>query len=140
VVAAAVNDAQTPLTAGWFFPGSARTRERSIPKGENVMDQSELNEQSTSQPETVNAAQVIAPPINTNNSAVSPATCASCGAAADTNGNGLPTQYVFAIFERSKTLDQDRDIDLWVVRMDGKNPRLLMRNGFSPSWRYTKGT
>ena len=39
------------------------------------------------------------------------------------------------VFERSKTLDQDRDIDLWIVRMDGKNPRLLMRNGFSPSWR-----
>ncbi len=61
------------------------------------MDQSELNEQSTSQPETGNAAQVIAPPINTNHSAVSPATCASCGAETGTNGSGLPTQYVFAI-------------------------------------------
>ena len=61
------------------------------------MDQTELNGQSTAQPDTVNAAQVIAPPINTNNSAVSPATCASCGAVAGTNGNGLPTQYVFAI-------------------------------------------
>ena len=62
------------------------------------MDQTELNEQSTGQPDTVNAAQVIAPPpINTNSSAVSPATCASCGAVAGTNGDRLPTHYVFAI-------------------------------------------
>lgn len=38
------------------------------------------------------------------------------------------------VFERSKTLDQDRAIDLWVVGMNGKNARLLTRNGFSPSW------
>ena len=61
------------------------------------MDQTELNGQSTGQPEIVNAAPAIAPPINTNTSAVSPATCASCGAVAGTNGNTLPTQYVFAI-------------------------------------------
>ena len=61
------------------------------------MDQTEVNGQSTDQPDIVNAAQVIAPPINANSSAVSPATCASCGATAGTNGNGLPTQYVFAI-------------------------------------------
>jgi Tol biopolymer transport system component len=39
------------------------------------------------------------------------------------------------VFERSKTLDQDREIDLWIVRKDGKNARLLVRNGFSPSWK-----
>lgn len=39
------------------------------------------------------------------------------------------------VFERSKSLDQDREIDLWVTRIDGGNPRLLTRNGFSPSWR-----
>ena len=38
------------------------------------------------------------------------------------------------VFERSKTLDQDRAIDLWVVGMNGKNARLLTRNGFAPSW------
>ena len=39
------------------------------------------------------------------------------------------------VFERSKTLDDDREIDLWIVRKDGKNARLLVRNGFSPSWK-----
>ncbi|HEU4511050.1 MAG TPA: hypothetical protein VFR78_22655 [Pyrinomonadaceae bacterium] len=38
------------------------------------------------------------------------------------------------VFERSKTLDQDRAIDLWIVGMNGKNARLLTRNGFAPSW------
>ena len=39
------------------------------------------------------------------------------------------------VFERSKSLDENREIDLWVTRIDGGNPRLLTRNGFSPSWR-----
>lgn len=39
------------------------------------------------------------------------------------------------VYERSKSLDQDRPIDLWIVGVNGKNPRLLVRNGFSPSWR-----
>ncbi|HEX7295064.1 MAG TPA: hypothetical protein VF251_04870 [Pyrinomonadaceae bacterium] len=39
------------------------------------------------------------------------------------------------VFERSKSLDDNRDIDLWTVTIDGSNPRLLVRNGFSPSWR-----
>lgn len=39
------------------------------------------------------------------------------------------------VFERSKSLDDDRAIDLWVVPIDGGNPRLLVRDGFSPSWR-----
>jgi len=39
------------------------------------------------------------------------------------------------VFERSKTLDEDRSIDLWIARIDGKNARLLVRNGFAPSWR-----
>ncbi len=38
------------------------------------------------------------------------------------------------VFERSKTLDQDRAIELWVVGINGKNARLLTRNGFAPSW------
>ena len=38
------------------------------------------------------------------------------------------------VFERSRSLDGDRAIDLWISRIDGKNARLLARNGFSPSW------
>ena len=39
------------------------------------------------------------------------------------------------VFERSKSLDDNREIDLWTVNIDGSNARLLTRNGFSPSWR-----
>lgn len=39
------------------------------------------------------------------------------------------------VFERAKTLDEDRTTDLWIVSLDGGNPRLLVNNGFSPSWR-----
>jgi hypothetical protein len=39
------------------------------------------------------------------------------------------------VFERSKSLDENRAIDLWIARVDGGNPRLLVRDGFSPSWR-----
>lgn len=39
------------------------------------------------------------------------------------------------VFERSKSLDDNRDIDLWIARINGGNARLLVRNGFSPSWR-----
>jgi TolB protein len=38
------------------------------------------------------------------------------------------------VFERSKSLDDDRPIDLWIASIDGGNPRLLVRDGFSPSW------
>jgi hypothetical protein len=39
------------------------------------------------------------------------------------------------VFERSKSLDDNRDIDLWIARINGSNARVLVRNGFSPSWR-----
>ena len=39
------------------------------------------------------------------------------------------------VFERSKSLDDDRAIDLWIVPINGGNPRLLVKDGFSPSWR-----
>ena len=39
------------------------------------------------------------------------------------------------VFERSKSLDENRAIDLWIVPLNGGNPRLLVNNGFSPSWR-----
>jgi Tol biopolymer transport system component len=41
----------------------------------------------------------------------------------------------WVVFERSKSLDDNRDIDLWIVGIDGRNARLLVRNAFSPSWR-----
>ena len=39
------------------------------------------------------------------------------------------------VFERSKSLDDNREIDLWTSRINGSGTRLLVRNGFSPSWR-----
>lgn len=39
------------------------------------------------------------------------------------------------VFERSKSLDDDRQIDLWIAPVHGGNPRLLVRDGFAPSWR-----
>jgi len=67
------------------------------------MEQSELNEQSTSQLDAVNAGQIIAPPADNNAGRaqypqVNPATCATCGATAASNGNGATApSYVFAI-------------------------------------------
>jgi hypothetical protein len=39
------------------------------------------------------------------------------------------------VFERSKSLEEDRDTDLWIVRLNGRDERLLVRNAFAPSWR-----
>lgn len=67
------------------------------------MDPTELNEQSTTQLDAVNAAQAMPPPTNRNPASrlrapASPATCASCGSAAAANGNDLVApSYVFAI-------------------------------------------
>ena len=38
------------------------------------------------------------------------------------------------VFERAKTVDKDQEADLWIVGVDGSNMRLLVRNGFEPSW------
>lgn len=68
------------------------------------MDPTELNEQSTTQLDAVNAARATAPrPISSNPAIglpapVSPATCATCGGAAELNGDGfVAPSYVFAI-------------------------------------------
>jgi len=66
------------------------------------MEQTDLNEQSASEPDPVNAAGAGAHrngnPRTTLHPPVSPATCASCGAAVDSNGNGLAApSYIFAI-------------------------------------------
>ena len=39
------------------------------------------------------------------------------------------------VFERSKSLEEDRDIELWVTQIDNGKARVLVRDGFSPSWR-----
>jgi hypothetical protein len=41
----------------------------------------------------------------------------------------------WVVFEKSKSLDENRDIDLWIVPLKGGEARLLVRDGFSPSWR-----
>jgi PatG C-terminal len=73
------------------------------PKGEDVMEQTELNEQSTNQLAAANEAEALAPPADSNSgrsqaAQVNPATCATCGATAASNGNGATApSYVFAI-------------------------------------------
>lgn len=66
------------------------------------MEQADLNDQPTNQPGVVSVAQIIPPPDNTHPRtaahAVSPATCASCGTEANSNGSDASTpSYVFAI-------------------------------------------
>lgn len=39
------------------------------------------------------------------------------------------------VFERSKSLEEEWETDLWIVRLNGENARLLVRNAFGPSWR-----
>ena len=41
----------------------------------------------------------------------------------------------WVVFERAKSLRDDRNVDLWVMRTDGSDARLLVRNGLAPSWR-----
>ena len=38
------------------------------------------------------------------------------------------------VFERARSLEEGKDSDLWVVGVDGGEPRLLVRDGQSPSW------
>lgn len=41
----------------------------------------------------------------------------------------------WVVFERAKKMDDDKDVDLWTMRTDGSEPRLLVRGGLAPSWR-----
>ncbi|HKB68935.1 MAG TPA: hypothetical protein VKC61_24050 [Pyrinomonadaceae bacterium] len=67
------------------------------------MEQVDLNDQTTNQPGVVNVGPVISPVDNPNprtvaHAAVGPATCASCGTEANSNGYGTTTpSYIFAI-------------------------------------------
>ena len=38
------------------------------------------------------------------------------------------------VFERARSLEEGKDSDLWIVGVDGGEPRMLVRNGQSPSW------
>ena len=67
------------------------------------MDQTELNERATNQPVMESATQASSPPANIPGTTkphqqARPATCSTCGAAADSNGNeATATSYVLAI-------------------------------------------
>ena len=39
------------------------------------------------------------------------------------------------VFERARKWNDDNEVDLWIMRVDGSNPRLLVRGGLAPSWR-----
>ena len=41
----------------------------------------------------------------------------------------------WVVFERARKLDDDKDVDLWLMRTDGTGARLLVRGGLAPSWR-----
>ncbi|MGZ8524754.1 MAG: hypothetical protein ACXWV1_10015 [Chitinophagaceae bacterium] len=38
------------------------------------------------------------------------------------------------VYERGKTVDDDKEVDLWIVRTNGTGERLLVKNGLCPSW------
>ena len=40
----------------------------------------------------------------------------------------------WVVFERAKKWDDDKEVDLWVMRTDGRDARMLVRNGLGPSW------
>jgi len=93
------------------------------------MEQAELNEQLTSEQNAVNASQAITPPVSSNSEtaprqSLSPATCSSCGAAADysPNGSAAPS-YVFAIGRvemRFPTLGVEKEFAQATGRADTK--------------------
>ena len=39
------------------------------------------------------------------------------------------------VFERAKKWNDDKEVDLWIMRTDGSNARLLVRGALAPSWR-----
>ena len=41
----------------------------------------------------------------------------------------------WVVFERARSLRDDKDVDLWLMRADGSDARLLVRGGLAPSWR-----
>ncbi|MCA1636135.1 MAG: hypothetical protein LC785_16195 [Acidobacteria bacterium] len=47
---------------------------------------------------------------------------------------GVSPDGQWIVFERARSLEDDAETDLWVVRIDGRDSRLLVRNGQTPSW------
>lgn len=39
------------------------------------------------------------------------------------------------VFERARKYNEDKEVDLWIMRTDGSGARMLVRGGLSPSWR-----
>lgn len=91
--------------------------------------ETELNEQAANRPDVVSESQGIEPSVTANTEPgqrqpVSPATCATCGAAASSNGNGAGTpSYVFAIGKvemRFPTLAVEKEFAQATGRADTK--------------------
>ena len=40
----------------------------------------------------------------------------------------------FIVYERAKAVDDDKDVDLWMVKKDGTGGRLLVKDGLCPAW------
>jgi hypothetical protein len=40
----------------------------------------------------------------------------------------------WVVYERAKTNDEDKDVDLWIMKIDGTGGKLLVKNGLCPSW------
>jgi hypothetical protein len=38
------------------------------------------------------------------------------------------------VYEKGKTNDEDNDVDLWIMKSDGTDAKLLVKNGLCPSW------
>jgi hypothetical protein len=91
--------------------------------------ETELNEQPENQPGVLNGTQTVAPTVDNNTRRashrhVSPATCASCGAAADSNGyEATAPSFVFAIGRvemRFPTLAVEKEFAQATSRADTK--------------------
>ena len=40
----------------------------------------------------------------------------------------------WVVYERAKAHEDDKVVDLWMIRMDGTGDHLLVKNGLNPSW------
>ena len=40
----------------------------------------------------------------------------------------------WVVYEKCKTPKDYEDVDLWIIGIDGRGDRLLVKNGLGPSW------
>ena len=40
----------------------------------------------------------------------------------------------WVVYEKAKAHLDDKEVDLWIIRIDGTGDRLLVKNGLNPSW------